>query len=311
MSQLISIIVPIYNEEEVITTFYETLCRILENIEKDKKYEFEIIFNDNHSQDNSFSLLKSLSIKDKRVKVYRLSRNFGYQRSIYFGYIKSRGDAAIQLDVDLQDPPELIKVFLKEWENGFDFVYGIRKNRSENFLMQLIRRIFYRLMSKISDVPIPIDAGEFRLIDRKIIEVLKVIKDHQPYLRGLIASIGFRQKGIEYNRAKRVSGKSKFSLPSLMGVAIDGFTTYSIAPLRLMSLFGFLIFFFSIIGFLTYMISSFYYDGEWPAGFTTLALLILINLGVVSLFLGIIGEYLARIFRQTKTEPIAIIEEET
>ena len=203
------------------------------------------------------------------------------------------------------------KVFLKEWENGFDFVYGIRKNRSENFLMQLIRRIFYRLMSKISDVPIPIDAGEFRLIDRKIIEVLKVIKDHQPYLRGLIASIGFRQKGIEYNRAKRVSGKSKFSLPSLMGVAIDGFTTYSIAPLRLMSLFGFLIFFFSIIGFLTYMISSFYYDGEWPAGFTTLALLILINLGVVSLFLGIIGEYLARIFRQTKTEPIAIIEEET
>ncbi|MAZ48488.1 MAG: glycosyltransferase [Halobacteriovoraceae bacterium] len=310
MIKLISIIVPVFNEEKAISAFYTKLDQVLAPIEAIGKYQFEIIFNDNHSTDNSFPLLKELANNDSRVRIFRLSRNFGYQRSIYFGYIKCKGEAAIQLDIDLQDPPELINSFLEEWENGFEFVYGIRKKRSEGLLINITRKIFYRFLSRFSDVPIPVDAGEFRLIDRKIIEVLKLISDHQPYLRGLIASIGFRQKGIDYHRAKRVLGESKFNIFGLATIALDGITNYSIAPLRLMTVFGFFIFLFSIIAFLTYMISSFYHQGEWPAGFTTLALLILINLGVVSLFLGIIGEYLGRTFKQVKREPLANVQEE-
>jgi polyisoprenyl-phosphate glycosyltransferase len=309
-SKLISVIVPVFNEEEVLPLFYTQIKETLNRIEEQQKYRFEIIFTDNCSTDKSFEIIEGFASSDQRIKAFKLSRNFGYQRSIYYGYTQANGLAAIQIDADLQDPLELILPFLKRWEDGYKFVYGVRRSRQEGFFISLIRRVFYRLLNKISDVEIPIDAGEFRLIDRKIIDVLILIQDHQPYLRGLIASIGYKQCGIPYDRIKRQAGISKFSVFSLFSLAFDAITTYSTAPLRMMSIFGFFLSMFSIITFIIYIFSSFYYRGTWPTGFTTLALLILINLGVISLFLGIIGEYVGKTLKQSKNEPIALVQKE-
>jgi glycosyltransferase involved in cell wall biosynthesis len=305
--KLISIIIPVYNEEENIYPIYETVLNDI--IQKENTYDFEIIFTDNHSIDKTFEKLSELYNKDSRVRVFRFTRNFGYQRSILTGYLQSRGEAIIQLDCDLQDPPLIILKFIRDWECGYDVVYGVRRRRKENFIINKSRYFFYRLINYLSEEDLPLDAGDFRLIDRKIINEIKKFEDAQPYLRGMIASMGFKQKGIVYDRNERLRGKSKFKLRDLIILAIDGILNHSILPLRLSTFFGLGISIITIIAIIFYATGKLILGYNWPAGFTTLSIMVLFGVGVNSLFLGIIGEYIGRIYQQVKKRPLVIIEE--
>jgi len=303
----ISIVIPVYNEQDNILPVYNTVTKSI-SILMDK-YDFEFIFMDNHSSDNTFLNLKGLAQKDSRIKIARLSRNFGYQKSIYTGYLLTSGDAVIQLDGDLQDPPAMIPEFIKQWENGYSVVYGVRVARKESFILQGIRKIFYRLIDFLSEDQLPHDAGDFRLVDKRIIDEMRKLYDYSPYLRGMIAAMGFSQIGIPYQRNERLHGKSKFDLNNLFRLGFDGIVNHSIVPLRLATYFGFFIFTITIFAMGTYSLLRIFYFPSWPAGFTTITILILISLGINALFLGIIGEYLGRLYQQAKGKPITITEE--
>ena len=305
--RLISIVVPVFNEELNIGPFYETVSCQIESLSG--LYDFEFVFTDNHSTDATFSLLRELTQRDPRVHAYRFSRNFGYQRSIMTGYSRAMGDAAIQLDVDLQDPPELIGRFLEEWRGGADVVYGIRIKRQEPWLINIQRVLFYRLIDRLSEEKIPVDAGDFRLISRRVIDLLKSFDDAQPYLRGTIATLGFKQVGIPYNRNARVRGESKFPFSKLVALAMDGILNHSVVPLRLSTYFGLAVSAITLISILGYAVAKIIFGSQWPAGFATLAALILASISINAMLLGIIGEYLGRMYRQLKRQPLTIIEE--
>lgn len=305
--KLVSLIIPVYNEEENINYCYEGLNLALQPL--NATYDFEFIFTDNHSTDTTFEKLKKLAYKDPRVRAFRLSRNFGYQKSILTGYRLARGDAAIQVDCDLQDPPQLIPDLLKKWTDGYKVVYGVRTDRKENFVLKRVRKLFYRIIDLLSDTRLPHDAGDFRLVDRVILDELKHLKDADPYLRGTIAELGFGQIGIPYQREARRFGASKFPFSALIRLAIDGITNHSIVPLRLATYTGLAISIITLLGMLGYIAARFVFGKEWPSGFATTTALLLISLSLNSLFLGIIGEYLGRIYLQVKKRPETIIEE--
>lgn len=306
-NKLISIVVPVFNEESNILPLFDALKPIMESLKT--KYDFEVIFTDNHSIDATFSILSDLVLTHSFIRVYRFSKNFGYQKSILTGYIKSRGDAVIQLDCDLQDPPALMVNFLEKWEAGCDVVYGIRLTRTnESKVIHLLRKLFYRAVNSLSDDHLPLDAGDFRLVDKKIIDLLRQVNDANPYLRGLIASMGFRQEGVPYHRSQRDRGTSKFSIGALFSLAVDGILNHSIIPLRAASFFGIVVSIATIVGILSYLAGRIFFGVSWPAGFTTLTILLLFGIGINALFLGIIGEYLGRIYQQVKARPQVIIE---
>ena len=245
---------------------------------------------------------------DDRVRVLRFSRNFGFQRSILTNYLHARGEAVVQIDADLQDPPELISEFLDRWEKGFLVVYGVRRRRDEPFLMELSRKLYYRFVDRISDYSVPPDAGDFRLIDRRIIEHLRNVKDQNPYLRGVIAALGYPQTGVIYDRTARVAGESKFGVMKLIRLGLDGITSQSTQPLRIITFFGF-----ALCGVTTVM--AFVYLMLWafgvnaaPEGFTTLVLLLLFSIGINAAMLGVMGEYVGRIFDNVRGHPFTIIE---
>jgi glycosyltransferase involved in cell wall biosynthesis len=304
---LISIVVPVYNEELNIGPFHETVSAQLEPLSS--FYDFEFVFTDNHSTDTTFALLRELAQRDPRVRAYRFSRNFGYQRSIMTGYSRAQGDAAIQLDVDLQDPPELIAKFLEEWHAGADVVYGIRVKRQESWIINVQRVLFYRLIDRLSEEKIPVDAGDFRLISRRVIDLLKSFEDAQPYLRGTIATLGFTQVGIPYSRNARVRGESKFPFSKLVSLAIDGILNHSVVPLRLATYFGLAVSAITLLSIIGYAIAKLFLGSQWPAGFATIAALILASISINAMLLGIIGEYLGRMYHQLKKQPLTIIED--
>lgn len=305
--QLISIVVPVYNERENIDSFFARVVPILESL--NPEFDYEIVVTDNCSTDGTFDRLLEIAERNRRVTVFRFSRNFGYQKSILTGLLKAHGAAAIQLDCDLQDPPELIPEFLRLWKDGNQVVYGIRKKRQEGFLITGIRKLFYCLINAISNEELPADAGDFRLMDRKILEELRKFNDDRPYIRGTIASLGFRQIGIPYERAERTNGESKFSVLELFALAGDGILNHSLVPLRLATYTGLLLSFTSLTLMLGYIVAKLVFQLEWPGGFTTLIVAILFSFGMLSVFLGIIGEYVGRIHQQLKDRPITIIEQ--
>ncbi len=303
---LISIVVPAYNEQGNIDRLYEAVKAVLDQLAD--RYDYEFVFTDNHSTDNTFAELSALAERDPNVRVFRFARNFGFQRSILTAYRQARGDCAVQLDCDLQDPPELILDFVKEWESGYKVVYGVRKSRKEGFVITLMRKIFYRLIDFLSEHRLPLDAGDFRLIDRLALEQLRLINDYKPYLRGALATMGFRSKGVPYDRAARELGESKFSLRDLFGLALDGILSHSTVPLRLATYTGLVI---SVLTFLTavgYLMGKVLFGKDWPAGFATLVFAVLLSLSLNALFLGVIGEYIGRIYHQVLRRPLTIIE---
>jgi polyisoprenyl-phosphate glycosyltransferase len=302
----ISILIPVFNEAENVERAYESVTRVL--LPLADRYSYEILFTDNHSTDGTYELLRTIAGRDPRVRVVRFSKNFGLQQSIFAGYALSTGDAAIQLDCDLQDPPEMIPQFLAAWEEGHQVVYGVRRSRRENRLMALARKIFYRLMRRIGSDPLPLDAGDFRLVDRLLLREITKFWDYNPFLRASVAWMGFRQQGIPYDRAERAAGKSKFSLGGLVSFALDGLVAHSILPLRLATYAGFTVGALAIGGFLFYLVGKFAFGQSWPVGLTTVLLLLLISISMNGLFLGVIGEYLGRLYLQSKGRPVVLIE---
>ena len=304
--QLISIVVPVFNEEANVERLYQAVNRALEPIAD--RYAWEFIFTDNHSTDDTFARIEPIARRDPRVRVYRFTRNFGFQRSILTGYRLARGDAAVQIDCDLQDPPELILDFVKQWEAGNKIVYGVRRSRKEPFHVEATRRLFYRFIARISSDNLPYDAGDFRLVDRCVLDLLHDYRDESPYLRGYIASLGYAQVGIPYDRAKREYGESAFRFGSLVSLAVDGIVSHSIMPLRLASFLGLGLTAIAVLAIAIYLVLWIASEDRWPPGFATLAILMLTSFATNAILLGVIGEYLARIYRQVKPGPLTIVD---
>ena len=299
---------PRLNEEDNVEAFYADVRRVTDPL--GDGYEFEFVFTDNHSTDQTPDLLQGLARADRRVRAYRFSRNFGYQRSILTAYLKCRGDAAIQLDCDLQDPTDLIVEFLKRWRAGYDVVYGTRISRLESWKWSFARKAFYWLVNFLSEDPIPLDAGDFRLVSRRVIEELRRIDDTRPYLRGTIAALGFNQIGIDYNRGARLRGSTKFSLYDNVKLALDGIVNQSVVPLRVATFVGISISFLTLTAICGYLIAYFTVGFRAPAGFTTTTVLILGSLSINAMLLGILGEYIGRMYLQMKKKSLSIVERE-
>lgn len=306
MKKKISIVVPVYNEEENIPEFFTQVKLTTQKLED--KFDFEFIFTDNHSTDRTFEILNTMAKVDATIKVCRFSKNFGYQNSILTGYSLVTGDAAIQLDCDLQDPPEMMVQFLEYWEKGFKVVYGIRRSRQENIVLKKTRDLFYTFINSLSDDFLPPNAGDFRLLDRRIINELVKDYDASPYIRGAVASLGFDQVGIPYDRNARTKGKSKFNLFALMNLAFDGIFGSSLAPLRFATYLGGFVLLITFLLATGYFIARVFFGQGWPAGFATLAMLILASMSINLIFMGILGAYIGRIFLQVRGKPNSIVE---
>lgn len=303
--KLVSVLVPAFNEEDNVERAYKT---IVDTFERLPDYDYEIIVTDNHSTDRTFAILEGLARRDPKLKVIRFSRNFGYQRSLLCAYKAATGDCSIQLDCDLQDPPALIPEMLKLWRMDHQVVYGIRRSLPDGFVVRQLRRGFYRLISKISDDDLPVNVGEYRLCDRRILDELRKVDDTTPYLRGLISSMGFSQIGIEYDRADRIAGESKFPFKSMVSLAVDGLLNHSLLPLRLASYAGIIVGLISMIVSFVYILGRVFFGQAWPAGFATTTILLLMSISINAIFMGILGEYIGRLFIQSRTDADPIIE---
>jgi dolichol-phosphate mannosyltransferase len=302
--RLITICIPVFNEEGNIDRLLDRLNVVVKH---HADYDFEFLFTDNASTDGTFTKLAEKAALDRRIRVLRFSRNFGFQRSILTNLLNARGAAAIQIDADLQDPPELFTDFLAKWETGYKVVYGIRLRRPEYWVLRLARKAHYRAIRAISEVEVPLDAGDFRLVDRVIIEHLRTYVDQTPYLRGIIASLGYPQIGIPYDRMARAAGRSKFNLAKLTALSVDGICSQSTKPLHYITVFGLLTSIVVAIMVLTYLLIFFFSSSDLPPGFTTLALLMLTSIGINAAFVGMIGEYVGRIYNNVRGGPMTVI----
>lgn len=304
---LISICTPAYNEQDNILPCYQAVRTFFET--QAPQYDWEWIVTDNHSSDGTFATLREVASQDNRVRGIRFSRNFGYQRSILANYLAAKGNAAVQLDCDLEDPLAVVGEFLAKWEQGYHVVYGVRRTRQEGKLVQFARRVFYWGLDKISEDHLPRDVGDFRLIDRRILNELATVNDPHLYIRGRIANLGFKQTGIAYDRHPRLRGQSKFNFWRLCSLALDATLSHSVVPLRIATFMGLALCIITVLMIAGYAVSRVALGQNWPAGFTTLAVLILFGMGINGLFLGVIGEYLARIYQHLKGSSGVIVME--
>ncbi|MGO4915875.1 glycosyltransferase family 2 protein [Pseudogemmobacter sp. W21_MBD1_M6] len=305
--KLITILVPVYNEEVSLPFFLERIDKVVEDIRSKFGFSVELVFTDNCSSDGTATVLEQAAISRPYLRVFRFSRNVGFQRSIISGYALARGDACVQIDCDLEDPPELILDFISAWLEGYKVVYGVRLSRREGLLMRATRGFFYRIVNMLSEDDTPVNAGDFRLIDRRVIDIVCQVNDAEPYLRGLISNLGFRQKGIPFDRDARVAGETKFSLRQYASIAIDGILQSSIRPLNIslwVSVFAFLV---SMTLACFYIISKLLGNIQ-AEGFVTLVVLGLLQFSVLLLVIGINSIYLGRVYRQVFRRPISIIE---
>lgn len=303
---LISISIPVLNEVGNLDALYARLYEV--GIRMADRCDLEFVFTDNHSDDTTWEKLTALAQKDQRVRAIRFAKNFGFQRSILANYLHTRGDAVMQIDADLQDPPEMLEAFFEKWQAGYHVVYGIRRKRPENPVLHTFRRLGYWFIDAVSEHPIPRDVGDFRLVDRRVIEVLSKIKTPSPYLRGMIAGLGFNQTGILYDRDARVAGESKFDVSRLIRLGLTAVFNHSTVPLRVASLAGGVMLGVSFLGALYYFLLRLMHP-DLPQGLASIHILVLFGIGLQSLLLGIIGEYLLRIYLILRAEPIAIIQQ--
>jgi dolichol-phosphate mannosyltransferase len=303
--KLVSIVIPVFNEEGNLVTLYDRLRAVLKKISTD----YELLFVNDGSRDQSLALLKTFAHQDPQVKVIDLSRNFGHQLAVTAGLDHCRGDCAVIIDADLQDPPELIAELMDKWQNGYQVIYAQRiKRKGEPFLKVFTAKIFYRLLKKLANVEIPLDTGDFRLIDRKVIDNLNSMPERNRFIRGMVSWIGFRQTSVPYIREERFSGKTKYPLFKMTRFALTGLTSFSLVPLQLASLFGFFI---SAISFFAglYTIYLKIFTTQTLPGWTSLMIALLFLGGIQLITLGIIGEYVGRISEEVKQRPSYIIQD--
>lgn len=305
LRRLVSIVVPVYNEEANVRIAYDALCEVFKT---ENRYDIEFIFTDNHSEDATFARLKEIAVLDPRVRVLRFNRNYGFQRSLMSGYRLAQGDAVVQIDCDLQDPPERILEFLDLWERGHDVVVGIRRRRKEGYFLAWGRRAFYAFINHVSDDRITRDAGDFRLIDRTVLNRVIALNDINPYLRGLSSAFATNETGVPYDRAERRYGRSKFPLRRLMNLAADGIFSMTLFPLRLAGYISLVISVITVILALYYFVAALFFGSSWPGGFATLVLLLLLGISLNGMFLAIIGKYLGQIYLQQQNRPLVVVE---
>lgn len=305
MSTLVSILIPALNEESNVRRAYDRVLAVFKDLDG---YEPEIIFTDNHSDDDTFVILSEIAQNDPNVRVIRFSKNVGYQASVLTGYREARGACAIQLDCDLQDPPELIPQMLNLWQQGHHVVYGVRRSLPDGRITAFARRFFYALIDQISEDNLPRNAGEFRLTDRRILDELKRVDDRSPYVRGLISGMGFSQIGFDYDRQARLEGETKFPFRAMLSLAIDGLINHSMIPLRLASYISLLVGLGTFLLMMFYIVAKLVFGQDWPAGFATTTVLLLLSMTLNAMFLGILGEYIGRIFIQSKNLHRPLIE---
>lgn len=302
--QLLSVVVPIYNEEKIIDELHARLTPVLEGI---GGLGFEVVLVDDGSSDASWPLMQQLSGRDPRYRSVKLSRNFGHQVAITAGLDHARGDAVVVIDADLQDPPEVIPEMVAKWREGFDVVYGVRESRDgESFLKLWTAGLFYRLLRRFTNVDIPVDVGDFRLLSHRAAAQLRELKEKDRFVRGLVSWMGFNQTGVTYHREARFAGETKYPYSKMIKFALDGITSFSSVPLKLASWLGYAT---SVLAFL-YMLSVFVQKalGYTVPGFATIMVAMLFVGGVQLICLGIIGEYIGRIFNEIKPRPIYIID---
>lgn len=307
MKKLISIVIPFYNEEGNIDELYRQLKQLFEH---EKNYNFEIIAIEHGSTDSTFKTLINLRAKDKRLKILQLSRNFGnVDAAVSAGLSYASGDACIIMMGDLQDPPEVISSFLRKWEKGYEIVYGILKKRADtSFIRNINSILFYKILSLLTDRIFPENVADFRLIDKKVYETINKMPERNRYLRGLTLWTGFSQTGVPFNRHPRFAGASKADFITVLKVAANGIFSFSYVPLRLVIILGFVI---SALSFLSIAIELIliFVLGRIAPGIFTVIFLIGFMFGMLFIILGIIGEYLARIYDEVKQRPIFIIKE--
>ena len=304
--QLISILVPCYNEEAVLHEFYARTSAV---IAKMPAYDFEFVFVNDGSKDKTLDIMRELRGKDDRVSYVNLSRNFGKEIAMIAGIDYLQGDAAVIMDADLQDPPELIPEMISWWEKGYDDVSAKRRSRAgESFFKKWSSHTFYRLLQHLTNIQIQPDVGDFRLLDKQCLNALRLMRESQRYTKGLFSWIGFNKKEVLFDRDARAAGKTKWNYWKLMNLAIEGITSFTIAPLRAASFMGCLLALAAILYMIYIVVRTLIYGGDVP-GYPSLISIILFIGGVQLLFLGIIGEYLGRVFNESKFRPLYLVKD--
>jgi glycosyltransferase involved in cell wall biosynthesis len=304
-TKLISIIAPVYNEQAVLKDFYLSLCATLDEL----PYTFEIIFIDDGSRDNSVSIIHELQTNDARIGAIELSRNFGKEIALTAGLDHCHGDAAIIIDTDLQDPPALIGEMIQEWQNGYDVVYAQRLSREgESSIKKLSSYLFYRVIQRVGKIEIPADTGDFRLLNRTAIDAVTQLRERHRFMKGLFSWVGFRQKAIPFHRQPRHAGESKWNYWQLWNFALEGITSFTTSPLRAATYFGLVT---ALIAFLfgLYLIFDTLIRGNPVPGYPSLMVVVLFLGGIQLISIGIIGEYIARLFNEVKKRPHFFIQD--
>lgn len=302
----LSIVVPCYNEEAVIRDTHQRLAAVAGSV---PDMELELVYIDDGSRDGTLGILKDLREAGGNIRIVSLTRNFGHQAAISAGLEHASGDAVVLIDADLQDPPEIIPQMVERWKDGVDIVYGQREQREGEPRFKLMcAKLHYRLINRLSDVAIPVDTGDFRLIDRRVVEALLAMPERDRYLRGMVAWTGFRAEAVRYVRAPRFAGVTKYPLKKLIRLSTDGIISFSLVPLRLAVWMGFAVASLSCIGIIYAVIVRLATDA-WVQGWAILFTALLFLGGVQMIFLGVIGEYIGRIYMQSKQRPLYFVKE--
>ena len=304
----ISVVIPMYCEEEVVDICYK---RVVNNLKKlSDKYSYEIIFINDGSKDSTLEILKKIASNDNNVKIISFSRNFGHQAAVTAGIRNVTGDAIIIMDADLQDPPELFEGMIEKWEEGYEVVYGKRKTREgESIFKLLTARMFYNTLNKLSEIEIPKDTGDFRLVDRKVIDIIATLPEHNKFLRGLFSWVGFNQYAYEYNRVNRVAGKTKYPFKKMFKLATDGILSFSAKPLKIVGAIGIFSVIVSIIILIYSIVSYMFKLNSLTPGWTSIMCTMTFIGGIILISLWMIGEYIARIYEESLGRPEYIIDE--
>ena len=303
---LLSVVVPCFDEEEVIG---ETHRRLVATLEAVPDLDFELNYVDDGSRDATLNLLRELQRADARVRVLALSRNFGHEIAIIAGLKCAVGDAVVLIDADLQDPPEVIPEMLERWRRGADVAYGLRTERDgETRFKRWTAGVFYRLLNRLVDIPIPLDTGDFRLMDRTVVDAVLAMPERDRFVRGMVPWTGFRQEPVPYRRAARAAGETKYRLGKLLRLAVDGIVSFSLAPLRLATWLGFLASGLALAG-IVYVLVLRLLTAAWVSGWASLLVAVLFLGGVQLLCLGILGAYLGRIYGEVKRRPLYLVKE--
>lgn len=306
--KLISIVVPCYNEQEVFSETYKRLTETFAQLDS-SKYTYEIIFVNDGSKDDTLKMINEVVESDKRVRGLNFSRNFGHQIAITAGLDNCRGDAAVVIDADLQDPPYVILEMVKKWEEGYDVIFGKRIERAgESAFKLLTAKWFYRFINRLSDVDIPLDTGDFRLMDRQALNQFLRMRESYRFVRGMVAWIGFKQTFVEYDRESRFAGTTKYPLKKMLRLASDAILSFSNTPLKVATFVGFLTSIIAFIG-IIYSLYMRLFTEDYVTGWTLLMISILLIGGIILLVLGIIGEYVGRIYGEIKQRPLYIVKD--